>query len=241
MSYMLKRIIAVLLALFVLLCVSFAFSDEWDDDDWDEDFSDEEIDESFEEEEDRVDFRTISGYNIETFESNGFRYQKTDDGTGAVLVSYYGTDSDVVLPEVLNELPVVAVNTAMCVNNSVIQTLQIPGCVQTIGPNAFAQCPNLESVEIQEGLKTLDKCCFGGCLKLKDIQLPDSLEVVDDFVFANCPRLKEIAFGNHLQSIGRQAFLKCASLSKVVIPGGDSVVIGDEAFGECAENLLIVN
>ena len=236
-----KRIIAALLVLFMLLCAPFALSDEWEDDNWDEDFSDDEIEEGFEEEEDRVDFRTMSGYNVETFESNGFRYQMTDDGKGAVLVSYYGTESDVVLPDMLNELPVVAVNTAMCVNNSIIQTLQIPGSVQIIGPNAFAQCPNLESVEIQEGLKTLDKCCFGGCPKLKDIQLPDSLEVIDDFVFANCPRLQEITFGQNLQSIGKQAFLKCASLSKVIIPGGDTVRIGDEAFGECAENLLILN
>ncbi len=235
-----KRIIAALTALIVLLSVSFAFSDEWEDDEWEEDFSDEELDEGFEEEEDRVDFRTMSGYNIETFECDGFRYQKTDDGKGAILVSYYGTESDVVFPDTLNELPVVAINTAMCVNNSVIQTLQIPGSVQIIGPNAFAQCPNLESVEIQEGLKTLDKCCFGGCPKLKEILLPDSLEIIDDFVFANCPRLQEIAFGNHLQSIGRQAFLKCASLSKVTIPGGEDVSIGDEAFGECAENLRIL-
>lgn len=236
-----KRIIAALLALFVLLWTPFALSDEWEDDDWDEDFGDDELEEGFEEEEDRIDFRTISGYNIETFESDGFRYQKTDDGKGAILVSYYGTDADVILPDVLNELPVVAINTAMCVNNSIIQKLQIPGSVQIIGPNAFAQCPNLETVEIQEGLKTLDKCCFGGCPKLKEIQLPDSLEIIDDFVFANCPRLQEIAFGHHLQSIGRQAFLKCASLSKVIIPGGDAVSIGDEAFGECAENLTILN
>ena len=239
---MTKRIIAALLALIVLLCSLSAFSeeDEWEDDDC-EDFTDEEIEDEFEEEEDHVDFLTISGYNINTFESNGFRYQKTEDGQGAILVSYYGTDADVVFPDTVNELPVVAINTAMCINNSIIQKLQIPGTVQIIGPNAFAQCPNLESVEIQEGLKTLDKCCFGGCPKLKEIMLPDSLEIIDDYVFANCPRLQEIAFGQNLQSIGRQAFLKCASLSKVVIPGGDTVRIGDEAFGECAENLIIMN
>ena len=79
-----KRIIAALLALFVLLCAAFALSDDWEDDDWDEDFGDDELEEGFEEEEDRVDFRTMSGYNIETFECDGFRYQKTDDGKGRI-------------------------------------------------------------------------------------------------------------------------------------------------------------
>ena len=238
---MLKRFIAAVLALGMLFCIPLSFADDIDDDEWfDEEFGDDELEEGFEEEADRVDFRTISGYNIQTFESGGFRYQLTEDGLGAILVSYYGTDSDVVFPETLDNLPVVAINTAMCVNNSVIQTLHIPGSVQIIGPRAFAQCPNLESVEILEGLKTLDKCCFGGCPELQEIMLPDSLEIIDDFVFANCPKLKAISFGNNLQSIGRQAFQKCASLSVVTIPGGDAVRIGEEAFGECAADLRIV-
>lgn len=239
---MLKRSIAVLLSLCLLFFIFLSTADEWDDEDWDdEDYSDDEYEEGFEEEEDRVDFRTLSGYNIQTFECDGFRYQLTEDGEGAILVSYYGTDAEVDFPETLNNLPVVAINTAMCVNNPVIQKLHIPGSVQIIGPNAFAQCPNLESVEIMEGLKILDKCCFGGCPQLKEILLPDSLETIDDFVFANCPKLQEISFGKQLQSIGRQAFLKCASLSRVTIPGGDAVSIGEEAFGECASDLRIIN
>ena len=238
---MLKRFLALLLALCVLLCAAAAFADNPDDDDWDEeDFCDDEIDEGFDEEEDRLDFRTMSGYNIDTFECGDFRYQMTDDGNGAILVSYYGTDDEVVFPDTIDDIPVVAIDTAMCVHNSFIRQLHIPGSVQIIGPNAFAQCPNLESVEIQEGLKTLDKCCFGGCPNLKEILLPDSLEIIDDFVFANCPKLQEISFGYNLQSIGRQAFLKCASLSRVTIPGGEAVRIGEEAFGECADDLRII-
>lgn len=238
---MLKRLIAAALALCFVFCIPFSLADDADDEElFEEEFTDDELDEGFEEETEKIDFRTISGYDISTFESGGFRYQLTDDGLGAILVSYYGTDSDVAFPDTLDNLPVVAINTAMCVNNSIIQTLHIPGSVQVIGPRAFAQCPNLESVEIFEGLKTLDKCCFGGCPELKEILLPDSLEVIDDFVFANCPKLKAISFGSNLQSIGRQAFQKCASLSTVTIPGGEAVRIGEEAFGECPEDLRII-
>ena len=70
---------------------------------------------------------------------------------------------------------------------------------------------------------------------------PDSLETIYDCAFANCCTLQEIKFGNHLQSIGRQAFVLCGSLSKVTIPGGDSVSIGEMAFDACAADLTIVN
>jgi len=237
-----RRILSVLISLCLLFCASLTFAEDPDDEDWgDEDWGDEELDEGFDEEEEDVDFRTMGGYDIETFENNGFRFELTDDGEGAILVSYYGTEAEVVFPEIVNDLPVVAIATAMCVDNSVIQSIQIPGCIKSIGANAFAKCQNLRTVIIEEGLTLLDKCCFGGCPELIEVQLPDSLEIVDDFAFANCAKLEEIVFGTQLQSIGKQAFLMCASLSKVTIPGGDAVQIGDQAFDLCSENIEILN
>ena len=58
--------------------------------------------------------------------------------------------------------------------------------------------------------------------------------------FAFCAELKEIAFGAGLEQIGMQAFAGCASLTKVTVPGGDGVVIGDRAFDQCPEEIEIV-
>ena len=110
-----------------------------------------------------------------------------------------------------------------------------------VGTNAFANCRNLKSVVLQEGVTSLGTCCFGGCTELEKIVFPESLEVVSDFVFANCRKLQEIAFGRNLQSIGTQAFAKCAALSLVTIPGGSAVSIGTEAFSECAPDIRIIN
>ena len=233
---MLKRWTAVLLALCVLFGALPALADEWDEQGWD--FGD---DGGFEEEEETVDFRTIGGYDIMTYDAGDFRYQLTEDGNSAILVAYRGTDPDVVLPETVNDIPVVAVHVGMCQWNALIETLVIPGCIRTIGTNAFANCKNLKRVEIREGLTSLEICCFGGCELLEEIVFPDSLETIYDCAFANCCTLQEIKFGNHLQSIGRQAFVLCGSLSKVTIPGGDSVSIGEMAFDACAADLTIVN
>ena len=232
---MLKQCAVILAALTMLFCAVPACAEDLDDD-WD--FDD---DGGFEEEEQTVDFRTIGGYDIQTYDAGDFRYQLTDDGEHAVLVAYKGLDPDVVLPETVNDIPVIGVNVGMCQWNTIIETLVIPGCIRSIGTNAFANCKNLKRVEIREGLTSLEICCFGGCEMLQEIVLPDSLETVYDCAFANCSTLQEIKFGNHLQSIGKQAFMYCATLSKVTIPGGDAVRIGDKAFDECASNLTIIN
>ena len=234
---MLKRLAAFLAALGVLFSAVPSFAGEWDEDGWD--FGDDEA--GFDEEEETVDFRTIGGYNIQTYDAGDFRYELTDDGENAVLVAYKGLSPDVLLPETVNDIPVIGVNVGMCQWNSIIETLLIPGCIRSIGTNAFANCKNLKRVEIREGLTTLEICCFGGCDLLEEISFPESLETVYDCAFANCPMLHEIKFGSRLQSIGRQAFMYCAALSRVTIPGGDAVTIGEKAFDECADNLTIVN
>ena len=242
---MTKRIFAVLLALCVLFSAVICFADDIDDEDWDddEDFGDVELDDGgYEEEEQKVDFKTVSTYGIKTLEMDDFSYKLNDEGTGAVLTSYKGEATEVVFPSAVDEnLPVIAIDTGMCQSNPVIKSVQIPGSIQTIGNNAFAMCPNLETVMIEEGLLQLGLCCFGGCPELIEIQLPDSLELVEDFAFARCAKLKEVVFGTKLKSIGKQAFLGCLELSKIVLPGGDGVTIGDQAFVQCSDDFKIVN
>ena len=183
---------------------------------------------------------SVSGYNIPTFFDGDFKYRMSDDGETAVLVSYNGTETDVVFPDSVNGLPVTGIDTAMCLCNPAVESIRIPGSVRTVGIRAFAQCSRLKTVVIDEGVTKLDKCCFGGCAELEEILLPESLEIVDDCAFASCERLQEIIFGSGLQSIGNMAFLKCSMLSRVIIPGGDDVLIGRDAFGECADDFRIV-
>ena len=84
-------------------------------------------------------------------------------------------------------------------------------------------------------------CCFGGCPELRDVRLPDSLEIVDNFVFARCPALEEVSFGTKLKSIGMQAFLGCTSLSRITVPGGETVTMGENMFQECPNEVEIAN
>ena len=89
-----KRTAAMFLVLCVLFCGVTAGMSETEDDILEESFhsalngpgSVEGLSASF----------SVSGYNIPTFSDGDFKYRMSDDGETAVLVSYSGTDADVV-------------------------------------------------------------------------------------------------------------------------------------------------
>ena len=240
---MIRQIFAVLLALCVLFSAVLCFADDLDDDDLDEDEDGiETLDDGYEEEEQTVDFKTVSTYNIETMTEGYFNLKMNADHTGAILTSYTGEDSEVIFPETVKDgIPVVAIDDGMCSDNPKIENIRIPGSIKTIGNAAFARCPKLKSVIIEEGVLSLGMCCFGGCPELTDVNLPNSIEIVDNFVFARCIALEEVVFGTELQSIGIEAFRGCINLRKITIPGGDNVSFGDRIFEECPNEVEIAN
>lgn len=224
-----------MLTLLFSIVPSFA---EDDDDDW---FDTDEED-GFDEEEDKKNLDTVSGYDTgESFPFGDFYYQLTPDGSGAVLTQYSHNQTDLVLPEAVdNDKPVVGIAISLCAFDPVLETLVIPGTVKTIPNRAFATCPNLKSVVLQEGVTHLDMCCFGGCVNLESVQFPESLLEIGNYAFAACAKLKEVRLGSQLNTIGDQAFYQCPELSKVVLPGGDAVKVGAMAFDLCSADLQIV-
>ena len=226
---MIKRIFAILLALCVMFSAVLCFADEGDeDDDWDDD--DDSGLTSFEEEEQKDSFKTVSTYNIKTETLDDFNYKMNSDGSGAILTSYIGEETDVVFPSAVGDVPVVEIDNGMCQDNPVLKSIRIPGTIRRIGNAAFSRCPNLKTIVIEEGVEEIGLCSFGGCPELTDIQLPDSLIKVDNAGFAFCGALEEVTFGTKLESIGAQAFSGCASLVRIVLPGGDRVTIPENVF-----------
>ena len=231
-----KRLLALLVAASVLFSFAVAFADEWDDEDfWDDEFEDEE---EFEEEEGKTDFRTIAGYDTgEKYTSGDFIYQLPDGGDGAVVISYTGTSPEMVIPDTLDDHPVVAIGD-QAFNFLGIETATLPDTVRTIGSMAFYQCANLKQVTIQDGVVSIGTCCFGGDPVLEEVTIPESVETVDDFAFLACASLKEVSFGPALKKIGASAFQMCAALNRVTLP--EAAEVGENAFTDCSADLEIV-
>lgn len=140
-----------------------------------------------------------------------------------------------------------------------INTIDIPGTVDTIGSFAFFysdiksatipkgvteiengvfdNCASLEKVELNYGIKRIGEYSFFACKSLKELIIPDSVTEIADLACASSGVVK-LQLSNSLENIKYRAFEYCHSLENVVIP--DSVKeIGVEAFEGC-DNLKYV-
>ncbi len=101
------------------------------------------------------------------------------------------------------------------------------------GNYAFAQCVNVTTVTLEDGVKNISEGMFSGCEKLESITIPDSVAGIGANAFINCSGLSEIELPNSIIYINDGAFQNCWGLEAVTVP--DSVtVIGDAAFAECS-------
>ena len=64
-----------------------------------------------------------------------------------------------------------------------VSELVIPGNVETIEKQAFAQCYNLQKLIVSEGVKKIADEAFTNCGNLREITLPESLEEFGNNVF----------------------------------------------------------
>lgn len=142
-----------------------------------------------------------------------------------------------------------------------IQSVVIPSCVTFIGDEAFKNCTQLTTVNLNYGVSRISDSCFIGCVNLTNINLLDSIEFIGDNAFNSCTNLKELrlpwslntinegSFSNigvdilklppNLEEIKKQGFFGCESL-KTVICNERLKKIEEQAFGECTA-LTMVN
>ena len=165
-----------------------------------------------------------------------------------VLVSYGGSEAEVVIPKFVTEIVKKAFQ-----KNGTIKKVTISGNVKKIGSSAFSQCSLKEAV-ILKGVREIGKESFSGCSKLTKITIPGSVEKIGMNAFSNCAfkklvipegvktmgkwalsglrKLQSIKLPSSLKKIPDNAFEADTSLKKVVVPKG-CTTIGDRAFWYC--------
>jgi hypothetical protein len=117
------------------------------------------------------------------------------------------------------------------------ETVNIPPSIQNntvigIGSNAFADCYNLTSVTIPNGVTTIEARTFLSCPRLASITIPNSVTSIGEHAFTKCTSLASVTIPDSVTSIGERAFQECTSLASVTIPNSVTS-IGVEAFNSC--------
>lgn len=169
------------------------------------------------------------------FEVDGIAYTITSfsDLTCSVAASDAPYEGEIVVhSEVIfkgKTLTVTAISNSAFKNSNII-SVQIPETVVWIEASAFANCENLGSTVIKEGLKSIGNDAFNGCINLSKIDFPTSLKTIGAAGFANCKSLSQITLPN-ATNLGKSAFSNCENLLKVSLP--NIVTLEANVFSGC--------
>ena len=182
-------------------------------------------------------------YPEETSPAEDFKYVVSEMyyGTGIneiIITGYLGTSAEVIIPEEIEDAPVVKIADSAFQDNTLIASVTVPESVHTIGAKAFKDCTNLVTVTLYNHKSlTLGQFAFHQCESLTSINLPDYMNAIPTLAFAACTSLTEITIPKSIIFIDEAAFISCESLTTVNISEGEGIValetIFDMAFVDC--------
>lgn len=193
--------------------------------------------------------------------STRLTYVLNADGNSYTL-SGYGKcrDTEVIIPEMYNNLPVTAIGKSALSGNKEITSISIPKTVTYIDESAFYGCSTLKTVTLHDGITFIGAKAFYGCTSLSSITIPKGVTKIEDYsfyytgltslsipshvknigegAFSCCESLKNLTIENGTTSIGQGAFYSCDSLTRVSLP--DSITeLGEGAFNNCQSLISI--
>ena len=102
----------------------------------------------------------------------------------------------------------------------------------SIGYQAFQNCTNLSSIDLQESVTGIGEHAFDGCTNLSSINLPEGVTNIGDYAFQGCASMATLILPSTMTSIGQNAFSGCSTLTSVNIPASVTEIKGG-AFLNC--------
>lgn len=133
--------------------------------------------------------------------------------------------SDLIIPEEIQGLPVVALAADACARLQPVRSIFIPDSIVSIGNCAFRECALLESIRFPCTLSEYDPQWVRRCDKLHTLTLPGQLEKLTSKIF-DSPNLAVLIIGAAAQEVMPGAFLK-SRLERVEIDEENTVLITD--------------
>ena len=152
------------------------------------------------------------------------------------VISYFGTNSDVYIPEGVTKI------RRHVFEDSSIKRIFLPESMKIIEASSFRNCKNLEYINIPLGLQRIGEQSFARCTRLQtagidkkcNIVLDPMMKKVPERLFFNCENLKSIILPPEIETIEKEAFWGCENLEELVVPN-TCKMIGSNAFYSCSK------
>lgn len=174
-------------------------------------------------------FGTISAQKANP--ESDFEYDLNKEGTGVVIKEYKGKATNVVIPSVIEDFPVVELEKG-AFSETNVESVVIPDSITKLGSDVFRGCEYLKKVTLPKGLDSIPESFFSRCFALKEVTLSEGLEKIGScaFVFSG---LESITIPDSVVYISSGAFNGCINLKTVIIGSGIKG-IGQVAFNHCS-------
>jgi hypothetical protein len=123
--------------------------------------------------------------NVELIEMDiiDFEYEYSEELDGIIITAYIGTNTDVVIPTIINNYPVICFGETFS-GNEIITSIIIKFGIAHIYENAFKDCISLEKIIIPNSVTSIGSRAFWGCISLEEIVIPESVTNMGTSVFA---------------------------------------------------------
>ena len=162
-----------------------------------------------------------------------------EDGDSAKITGYVSLTSDLIIPSEIEGRPVIALAdyvmagaimpNSTFANCTELETVELPDTMLILSGMDFMGCTNLKSIKMSPNIAYIGLAAFQGCSSLESIELPAELRTIDQVVFTECSSLTSISIPEKVTSIGDGAFAACSSLKSVTFSEGLET-IGAGAF-----------
>lgn len=157
------------------------------------------------------------------YQLDGVNYYTADDRLG----SYWFN----AIAPVEVRLPSVSALDQNALRNNAIESLTIPGSVQSIASSALAG-NRLKTVILEAGEGAIS-CSSDNYLLNQPIDSVVYNRPVSSAIFSGCKSLRHLTIGESITEIGPSAFSGCIGLTDITIPASVSF-IGSQAFQSCS-------
>ncbi|MBO5907032.1 MAG: leucine-rich repeat protein [Clostridia bacterium] len=109
-----------------------------------------------------------------------------------------------------------------------LEFYNVPDCVTEIGDGVFNGSPET-SIHIGANVKKIGNYAFANMPNLLSVEFEEGCEIIADNAFQNCPKLEHVSFPTTLKQVGLGGpnfyygaisgmFVGCTSLKKIVLP-----------------------
>lgn len=118
--------------------------------------------------------------------------------------------------------------------NTEVEWFILPGEVDEIKEQAFADNHKLHALDMPRKVGTLGDRVFFGCVNLENVTMPETIGRMGMGMFERNDSLRYVTVSPSLTNIPERTFFECYLLENVALPSSIKS-IGKDAFGECFE------